>query len=176
MGSPSWNHSDVSPRPTLMPGAPRAVTLLLAALTIGGCASTTSHPLDDPSSSRSTPAHGSLTEGQFNVAVTVARAETKKYAATVTSATATVGEGTVTDPNVGPACTSGTLLHIKLIGTFPTIAVGPQPTASAPGASNDYSVSAVLITADPTSGNACDLSVQTGPTTPDPGATLLFTK
>lgn len=122
------------------------------------------------------PTHGSLTDGQFNIAVTVAHAEMKKYAATVTSATATVGEGTVMDPNAGPACTSGTLLHIKLIGTFPTIAVGAPPTTGAPSASNDYSVSAVLITADAGSGKACDLSVQTGPTTPAPGATLLFTK
>ena len=141
---------------------------------VTGCASSASRVLDDPSASSSTPAHGSLTDGQFNVAVAVARAEMEKYAATVTSATATLGEGTVTDPNAGPACTSGTLLHIKLIGTFPTIAVG-GPSTGAPGASTDYSVSAVLITADPESGKPCDIVVQTGPTTPDPGATLLFT-
>jgi hypothetical protein len=98
-----------------------------------------------------------------------------KDAATITSATATIGAGTETETNVGPPCTSGTLLHIKLIGTFPTISVGLGPTAGAPGASNDYSVSAVLITADPESGKACLLGVQTGPTTPDPGAALLFT-
>jgi hypothetical protein len=92
----------------------------------------------------------------------------------VTSATATVGVGTVTDPNAGPACTSGTLLHIKLIGTFPTIVVG-GPSAGASGASNDYSVTAVLITADPESGKPCDISVQTGATAPDLGATVLFT-
>jgi hypothetical protein len=93
----------------------------------------------------------------------------------VTSATATVGEGTVTDPNAGPACTSGTLLHIKLIGTFPTIGVGLLPTAGAPGASNDYSVTTVLVIADPESGKPCDISVRIDPATPDPGATLLFT-
>jgi hypothetical protein len=42
-------------------------------------------------------------------------------------------------------------------------------------ASNDYSVSAELITADAVSGKACSLSVQTGAVTPDPGATVLFT-
>jgi hypothetical protein len=130
--------------------------------------------LDDPSSSSSTPGHRALTDREFNVAVAVARAETEKYAATVTSATATVGEGTVTDPNAGPACTSGTLLHIKLIGTFPTISVG-GPSTGAPSASNDDSVIAVLITADPESGKPCLIGVQTGATTPDPGATLLFT-
>jgi hypothetical protein len=93
----------------------------------------------------------------------------------VTSATATVGAGTVTDPNAGPACTSGTLLHIKLIGTFPTISVGLLPTAGAPDASNDTSVTTVLVTADPESGKPCDIGVRIDPTTPDPGATLLFT-
>jgi hypothetical protein len=33
----------------------------------------------------------------------------------------------------------------------------------------------VLITADPASGKACDISVRIDPATPDPGATLLFT-
>jgi hypothetical protein len=158
-----------------MPVASRAVACLLTALAIGGCTNSASRALDDSAVSSSAPGHGSLTDGQFNVAVAVARAEMEKYAATVTSATATVGVGTVTDPNAGPACTSGTLLHIKLIGTFPTIVVG-GPSTGAPGASNDYSVSALLITADPESGKPCDIGVQTGPTTPDPGATLLFTK
>jgi len=165
----------VRARPKVVPAALRVAACVLAAMVVGGCASSASPVVNHPSSSSSTPARGSLTDGQFNIAVAVARAEMEKYAATVTSATATVGEGTVTDPNTGPACTSGTLLHIKLIGTFPTIAAGAPPTAGASSIS-DYSVSAVLITADPESGKACDLSVQTGPTTPDPGATLLFTK
>jgi hypothetical protein len=154
-----------------VPAAWIAAACLLATIAIGGCTSSANRAPDDASISSSTPGHGSLTDGEFNVAVAVARAETEKYAATVTSATATVGEGTVTDPNAGPACTSGTLLHIKLIGTFPTISTtgtGAQPTPTvAP-------VSAVLITADPASGKPCLIGVQTGPTTPDPGATLLY--
>lgn len=95
-----------------------------------------------------------------------------KDATSITSATATVGTGTETDPNVGPPCTSGTLLHIKLIGTFNIVTggFGGQPTGTS------FPVSAVLITADPVSGKACLLGVQTGSTAPDPGATLLFTK
>jgi hypothetical protein len=158
-----------------VPSASAAAACLLAAIAIGGCASSAT-PVSDGDISSSAYAHGSLTDHEFNVAVAVARAEVAKYEATVTSATATVGVGTVTDPNVGPPCTSGTLLHIKLIGTFPTILVAPPSTNNAPTASNDYSVTAVLVTADPASGKACDLSVQTGPTAPDPDATLLFTK
>ena len=175
----------VPPRPSVVPARLTAVACLLAATAIGGCTSSTSGALDDRSFSSSPPGHGSLTDMQFNVAVAVARAEIEKYAATVTSATATVGVGTVTDPNAGPACTSGTLLHIKLIGTFPTIVVGPLPTAGAlppsapsggePTDGSGLSAMAVLVTADPASGKACDLSVRLDQLAPDPGATLLFT-
>jgi hypothetical protein len=154
--------------------ASRVAACLLAAIAVSGCASSANRALGEPSNS--TPAHGSLTDHEFNVAVAIARAEVAKEAATITSATATTGAGTETETNVGPPCTSGTLLHIKLIGTFPHIVPGPLPSTGASGASNDYSVSAVLITADPESGKACLLGVQTGPTTPDPGATVLFTK
>ncbi|MGH8891241.1 MAG: hypothetical protein ACRDV3_15955 [Acidothermaceae bacterium] len=162
------------PRPRVVPKASRFAACLVAATAIGGCASGNNHALDGPSAASSLAAQGSLTDREFNVAVAVARAEADKDAATITSATATVGGGTVTDPNDGPPCTSGTLLHIKLIGTFPTITVGLPSTAGAPSA-GDYSVSTVLLTADPESGKACDLSVQVGPTAPDPGATTLFT-
>jgi hypothetical protein len=155
--------------------AKSAAAVCLATIAISGCTSSANRALDDPNISSSTPGHGELTDREFNVAVAVARAETEKYAATVISATATVGAGTDLDPNAGPACTSGTLLHIKLIGTFPTIAVG-GPSTGAPGASNDYSVTAVLITADPESGKPCGISVRIGTNAPDPGATLLFAK
>jgi ABC-type Fe3+-hydroxamate transport system substrate-binding protein len=147
-----------------VPAASTAAACLLATIALGGCASSA---LDDPNISSSTPAHGSLTDHEFNVAVAIARAEADKDAATITSATATIGEGTETVTNVGPACTSGTLLHIKLIGTFPTIVVDLADGEPA---------SAVVITADPESGKPCLLSVQVGLTTPDPGATLLFAK
>jgi len=157
-----------------VPAASTVATCLLAILSIGGCASSSSRATGDQRVSSPAPGHGSLTDHEFGVAVAVARAEADKDASSITSATATVGKGTVTNPNDGPPCTSGTLLHIKLIGTFPTIVAAP-PSTGAVSASNDYSVSAVLITADPESGKACLISVQTGATTPDPGATLLFT-
>lgn len=168
----SWNHSVVPPRPRVVPAAWTAAACLLATVLIGGCGSSANRALDESSMSSSTHVHGSLTDREFNVAVAVARAETKKYVATVTNATATVGPGTDLDPNAGPACTSGTLLHIKLIGTFPTISTtgnGAQPTPSV------EPITAMLVTADPESGKACDIGVQVGPTAPDPGATLLFT-
>ncbi len=148
-----------------------AAACLLATIAIGGCASSANGALGDSSVSSSPSGHGSLTDREFTVAIAIARAEADKDATAITSATATIGKGTETDPNAGPPCTSGTLLHIKLIGTFTIVhgAYGGQPTPV-------YEpVSAVLITADPESGKACLISVQVGPTTPDPGATLLFT-
>ena len=153
-----------------MPRPGTASACLLATLAVAGCASSSNRARDDPSLSSSTTAHGSLSDHDFTVAVDVARAEADKESAVLTSATATIGDGTVTDPNAGPPCTSGKLLHIKLIGTFPHIVTGGHP-----GSHND-SVSAVLITADPVSGKPCDISVETGTSAPGPGATLLFDK
>jgi len=65
-----------------------------------------------------------------------------------TSATATVSSGFLTQSNTGHPCRSGTLIHIDLIGDFHEVlhggVVGPpyEPTT------------AVLITADPESGQA----------------------
>ena len=149
----SWNDSVVPPRRRVVPATATAAACLLAVVVIGGCSS-------------STNMHGALTDPEFKTAVTIARAEADKEAATVTSATATVGAGTEMEPNAGPACTSGALLHIKLIGTFPTVVADLAGGAS---------VSTLLITADPESGKPCVIAVQTGLTTPDPGAAVLFT-
>jgi hypothetical protein len=180
----------VPPHLRVVSAASRAAACLLAAIAVGGCASSASRAVDNSTGSSSAPGNGSLTDHEFSVAVAVARREAAKDSTTsITSATATVGAGTVTDANYGPPCTSGTLLHIKLIGTFNiSVAGGPTdgaPSSSAPSSSapsggvptdgSGYSVTAVLITADPASGKACDLRVQIGPVTPDPGATLLFT-
>lgn len=197
------------PHLRVVSAALRVAACLLAAIAVGGCASSSGRVFD-PGSSSFAPGRGSLTEKQFKAAVAVARAEVAKdNTISLTSATATVGPGTVTDANDGPPCTSGTLLHIKLIGSF-NIAVGGAATDSPPSASaatdsaasdsagsdsagsdsaasgsaalgalptdgGSYSVTAVLITADPASGEACLLGVQIAPATPDPGATLLFT-
>ena len=171
----------VPPHRRVVPAVSRAVACLLTAMAMGGCASTTSRTFDASDLSSSAPAHGSLTDAEFKVAVAVARAEVAKEAATITSATATIGAGTVTETNDGPPCTSGTLLHIKLIGTFPHIVTTGRPLDGAssdsgvPTDGSGFSVTAVLITADPASGKACLLSVHIGPAAPDRGATLLFT-
>lgn len=117
--------------------------------------------------------HGSLTEREFAVAVAIARHELNKNPPwSVSSVTATVSHGTVVHGNVGPhrQCLSGTLLHIKFIGTFPNIVHGGVPGLKY------LPVSAVLEVADPASGDPCLVGVGTGHEAPSPGATALFAR
>ena len=162
------------PHPRVVPRAGTAAACLLATIAIGGCASGVNRADTGPVTPQSTPGHPGLTDRQFAAAVAVARAEVdREEGAVLTSATVTIGAGTVTQTNVGPPCTSGALLHIKLIGTFPHITIG------GPSEMVDHSVSALLITADAESGKAClisDEAAEAGAATPDPGAVLLFTK
>jgi hypothetical protein len=118
--------------------------------------------------------HGSLTDHEFAVAVDIARREADRTARSITSATATVGQGTVTDSNTGHKCASGTVLHIKLIGEF-NVGIAGAVLPGNTAAPQDITVHAMLITADPESGEECLISVQVGNVTPDPGATVLFT-
>jgi hypothetical protein len=143
------------------PAPKTTLACLLATIAVTGCASSATRAHDGPSLT-----HGSLTDREYNVALAVAEAEAAKAGATATtSATATVGAGTETDPNAGPACTSGTLLHIKLIGSFNAVTTD-LTTAS---------ITTMLITADPASGKPCLISVRVDQTSPDPGAAVLFT-
>jgi hypothetical protein len=160
----------VSPRPRVVSAAKTAAACLLSAIAIGSC----SNSVNRVAHGALAPRHGSLTDHEFDVAATVARAEADKESAVLTGATATISDGTVMNSNVGSACTSGKLLHIKLIGAFPHIVTTGRPT-DMPGAQRwNEPVGAVLITADPDSGKACLISVQVGPQTPEPGAVLLF--
>lgn len=127
-----------------------------------------------PSGGNST-ADEALTNGELAKAAAVARQKVASEDATITSATVTVRRGTVTDSNTGTSCTSGRLLNIKLIGSFPHIGTTGHPVS--PGEpSPDFTVGAVLITADARSGKACLIGVQTrehGEPQPEPNATVL---
>lgn len=113
--------------------------------------------------------HGSLTDRQFSVAYRSARHEAKlRTTLSIDSATAKVVRGRVLDSNTGHRCTFGTLLKIKVIGVFTYNYTGTPGGDQGP-------VHAVLITADPESGNTCLFGVQPGHITPDAGSTVLFT-
>ena len=113
-----------------------------------------------------------LTPKQYKTAVRLARQQIRKTGATVTSATATISRGTATNPNIGQPCTSGRLLRIKLIGKFPRTVTTGHPVS--PGTKeDDFTVHAMVITADARDGQPCLIGVQTGRVAPEPGAVVL---
>lgn len=115
--------------------------------------------------------HGDLSGQEYAFAVDLARREISKDQATVTSATAAVRPGTVQQPNLSGHCDSGRLLHLKLIGTFPTIVTDGHVIR--PGTHPDFTVRAVMLTADAESGEACLVGVGTGNQSPQPGSVVL---
>ncbi len=117
--------------------------------------------------------HGDLTDREFAFALRLVRREVHHAHADLTSATVTVGPGTVTEPNRGSACTSGRLLHLKLIGTFPHTVAGGLDHRDTSAPPPDLTVHAVLLTADARTGRPCLEGVQTGHVTPDRGAVPL---
>lgn len=74
--------------------------------------------------------------------------------------------GTVEQPNIGPACRSGRLVTVDLIGAF-TIVVSPPPGAT------HTSVRDVRVEIDAATRRACLLSVRSGHATVA-AATVLF--
>ena len=103
----------------------------------------------------------SLSQNEIAKAETVARQAIADQGASVSSATVIGRPGKVKDSNTGHPCTSGHELQIKLIATFPhTVTTGH---AVAPGSpAPDFTVRAMIITADADSGLACLIGVQTG--------------
>jgi hypothetical protein len=110
--------------------------------------------------------HGGLTDREFSVATRVAQHEADaETTVSLTSATATVTHGTVWG-NTEHRCSSGTLLNISVIGDF-TINYFETPGG------HHGPVHAVLLTADPESGQVCLITVETGHVTPQTGSTVL---
>lgn len=114
-----------------------------------------------------------LTGQQYAFARELVRSEVQRESALLSSATITVGNGKVFDSNIGYPCTSGQLLHIKLIGNFPHIVVSPLAQVQPRAAASDATVHAVNLTADAKTGRPCLIGVQTGKVAPEPGAESL---
>lgn len=167
-----------SVEPSSVPVRPRRVNTLMSALcgpmllliVLSGCAgSAAPSGLAKPTSGT----HGELTDQEYAYAVGLARQEVREDDASVSSATVTVGRDSVTDSNLGYSCESSRLLHIKLIGTFPHIVTTGHPQDPEGTATEDFTVNAVVLTADAESGHACMKGVQTGDAAPEPESVSL---
>jgi hypothetical protein len=130
-----------------------------------------------PSQSRSSSDGGArrtLTDADVATAVAAARREVAGEDATVTGATVTTRSGTLPESNTGFACRSGRILNVKLIGTFPhTVTTGHPVDTTGTGTLEDFTVHAVLLAVDASSGRVCRIGVQTGDVHPAPRATVL---
>lgn len=117
----------------------------------------------------------SLSPDEVTKAETIAHSVLADQGASVSRASVLERSGKVKDSNTGHPCTSGREFQIKLIGKFPyTVTTGhPVPPGSP---TPDFTIRAVIITADAESGLACLIGVQTGEygeVKPLPGATNL---
>lgn len=145
----------------MMAITPRVVATVAAVLLVGACGS----PDPPKTASRSDE------DRDIATATRVSRELIEAEEADVSSATFTTSTGSVENSksNTGNECLSGRLLKIKLIGTFPHIVTTGDPVV--PGEPPpDVTVTAVLLTADATTGAICHRGVQTGRVEPEPGA------
>lgn len=152
--------------------------LLAALLLLPFLASCSSDHTSRATSESTSPGPGqrmSLNQDEVAKAEAVAGQVIEDQGASVSSASAIARSGKVDDSNTGHPCTSGRVLQIKLIGRFPhTVTTGHPVPAGSPAP--DFTVRAMIITADAQSGRACLIGVQTGENgevKPLPGATIL---
>jgi hypothetical protein len=103
--------------------------------------------------------HGPLSDAQYAAAVRIAHHQVRRGHVHLTSATAVIRRGTVTQANMGGICTSGTEIRIRLVGHGFHIVTGGLP-----GGGGD--VTSMEITADAATRHACLLSVGTGHAAP----------
>ena len=117
----------------------------------------------------------SLSQDEVAKAEAVARQVIADQGASVSSASVIARPGKATDSNTGHPCTSGRELQIKLIGKFPhTVTTGHPVRPGTP--TPDFTVRAMIITADAELGRACLIGVQTaenGEPERLPGSTIL---
>jgi hypothetical protein len=147
-----------------------AAVVLVASLS--GCGETREAKSSGPEDSS-----GAITDQEVALARVLVQQELREdrqQDAILDSASVSASDGRVKQPNTGHTCDSGRLLHIKLIGEFPHITTtGHPPTPGATSVPEDFTVHAVLLTADPNSGHVCLVGVQTGAVKPERGSTVL---
>lgn len=152
-----------------------SVKLRLVALAVLAAAALSACDQSPTSKDSESADPGTIAERERTLAERIVRQELSEERlkdATIDSASFTVSEGTVAQPNTGHRCDSGRLLRIRLIGDFPHI-VTTGPVSLETTTAQDTTVGAVLLTADYQTGQVCLVGVRTGEVAPAPGATVL---
>jgi len=112
------------------------------------------------------PKPAGLSRQQIALATRIARHEIARQGSHIRVAVAQLHPGVVHQSNTGHTCTSGTLLRVTLIGSFPHGKVSPTP-------GGDGTVRAEVVEANPSTGQECLIGAQTGQVQPPQGATRL---
>jgi hypothetical protein len=112
--------------------------------------------------------HGSsddahLTQAQYDAAVLIARHQVHRLHPRLTSASAIVARGTVTQANLSGSCTSGSVIKIRLAGHGFHVLTGGRLHPDGDGSGKGDKVTTVEVTADAVSRRPCLIEVVTGP-------------
>jgi hypothetical protein len=89
--------------------------------------------------------------------------DTSGWPASISTVAGSLRSGTVAQPNIGPACVSGWLLTVRLLGSFQSIAVAPPAVAAGEaGPPASSVVHGVSVDLDARTLRPCLLAVHTG--------------
>jgi hypothetical protein len=130
---------------------------LAAVLALGGCGSDAQ--ASDP---------GKVSDQDVETAVRAARQRVGGSEARLTSASVAVASNEVESSNTGSDCTSDQTLAVRLLGTFPDVAIGGTPGVT------DTEVTVMDLVVDRETGDTCLVSVNTGDARLSDGATPLL--
>jgi hypothetical protein len=116
-------------------------------------------------------AHGRLSAQEYAAAITAAHQVQATVTGTFVSATAWAGHGRVRDSNTGHTCTSGHVVHVRLIWM-----AGASFTHGgiAGGGPRDGPRQALIVTADAGTGQPCLIGASYSHVAPGPDETFLY--
>jgi hypothetical protein len=150
----------------------RAVLALVAAVTVLSVAAAGWLTWGRTPADTSTPTHPGLSDQEYAAALKAAHQVQATVTGTFVSATAWAGNGRVRDSNTGHTCTSGRVVHVRLIwmagASFThggTAGEGPSP---------DGPRQALIVTADAATGQPCLIGASYSHVQPGPDETFLY--
>ena len=120
---------------------------------------------------RGSPAsHEGLSDQEYAAALKAAHQVQATVTGTFVSATAWAGPGRVRDSNTGRTCTSGRVVHVRLIW----MAGASFTHGGAVGAPRDGPRQALIVTADAATAQPCLIGASYSHVQPRPGETFLY--
>lgn len=115
-------------------------------------------------------AHAGLSDQEYAAAMKAAHQVQATVTGTFVSATATAGPGRVRESNTGHICTSGHVVRVRLIW----MAGASFTHGGVVGAPPDGPRQALIVTADPVTGQPCLIGASYSHVQPRPGETFLY--